>query len=89
MPTGLQQALDPVLQQIAEMTAKIEHYDRQIQQLGQAEYSESQALLKVHGVGHLTALTFVLTLGSKQRFTKSRCRLLPRSETATKSVRRP
>ena len=28
--------------------------------------------MKVHGVGHLTALTFVLTLGSKERFERSR-----------------
>ena len=40
----------------------------QIQQLGQTEYPETQALLNIHGVGHLTALTFVLTLGSKGRF---------------------
>ena len=31
----------------------------------QTEYPETQALLKVHGVGHITALTFVLTLGTK------------------------
>jgi Transposase len=43
-----------------------------IQQLGQIEYLETQALLKVHGVGHLTALTFVLTLSSKERFGRSR-----------------
>jgi transposase len=72
MPPGLAQALGPVLQQIAEMTIKIKQYDRQIQQLGQTEYPETQALLKVHGVGHLTALTFVLTLGSKERFGRSR-----------------
>jgi transposase len=72
MPPGLAQALGPVLQQIAEMTSKIKQYDRQIQQLGQTEYPETQALLKVHGVGHLTALTFVLTLGSKERFGRSR-----------------
>ena len=72
LPPGLAQALGPVLQQIAEMTIKIKQYDRQIQQLGQTEYPETQALLKVHGVGHLTALTFVLTLGSKERFGRSR-----------------
>jgi len=54
------------------MTVKIKQYDRQIQQLGQTEYPETHALLKVHGVGHLTALTFVLTLGSKERFGRSR-----------------
>jgi len=31
-----------------EMTIKIKQYDRQIQQLGQTEYPETQALLKVH-----------------------------------------
>ena len=71
-PSGLEQALGSVLQQIAEMTAKIKQYDWQIQQLGHTAYLETQALLKVHGVGYLTALTFVLTLGSKERFGRSR-----------------
>ncbi|MFY9939817.1 MAG: IS110 family transposase [Silvibacterium sp.] len=72
MPPGLAQALGPVLEQIAAMTIKIKLYDRQIRQLGQTSYPEIQALLKVPGVGDLTALTFVLTLGSKERFKQSR-----------------
>jgi transposase len=72
MPSGLAQALGPVLEQIAAMTIKIKLYDRQIQQLGQTDYPETQALRKVPGVGDLTALTFVLTLGSKERFKQSR-----------------
>jgi transposase len=46
--------------------------ERQILELTQTEYPETQALLKVQGVGHITALTFVLTLGNKQRFKLSR-----------------
>jgi transposase len=72
MPPGLAQALGPVLEQIAAMTIKIKQYDRQIQQLVQTDYPETQALRKVPGVGDLTALTFVLTLGSKERFKQSR-----------------
>ncbi len=72
MPSGLSQALGPVLEQIAAMTIKIKLYDRQIQQLGQTDYPETQALRKVPGVGDFTALTFVLTLGSKERFKQSR-----------------
>jgi transposase len=72
MPPGLAQALGPVLEQIAAMTIKIKLYDRQIRQLGQTNYPETQALLKVPGIGDLTALTFVLTLGSKERFKQSR-----------------
>jgi transposase len=40
-------ALGPVLEQIAAMTVKIKLCDRQIRQLGQTSYPETQALLKV------------------------------------------
>jgi transposase len=69
---GLVQALGPVLEQIAEMTKKIKHYDRLIQRLTDTEYPETQALIQVYGVGQLTALTYVLTLGSEERFQRSR-----------------
>jgi len=72
LPPGLVQALGPVLEQIAEMTVKIRAYDRAIKKLTETEYPETMALTKVYGVGHLTALTYVLTLGSKERFQRSR-----------------
>jgi transposase len=72
LPPGLAQALGPVLEQIAEMTKKIKHYDRLIKGLTETEYPETQALIQVYGVGQLTALTYVLTLGSKERFRRSR-----------------
>jgi len=64
LPPGLALALVPMLEQIAEMTV--------IKRLTEAEYPETQALIKVYGVGQLTALTYVLTLGSKERFQRSR-----------------
>src|SRR5437899_10260778 len=57
LPPGLAQALGPLLQQIVEMTVKIKEYDRAVKQLTETEYPETQALIKVYGVGHLTALT--------------------------------
>jgi transposase len=72
LPPGLAKALGPVLEQIAAMTVKIQQYDRAIKRLTETEYPETQALLKVYGVGQLTALTYVLTLGSKERFQRSR-----------------
>jgi transposase len=72
MPPELARAVAPVLEQMTQMTLKIKHYDRQILELTQTEYPETQALLKVQGVGHITALTFVLTLGNKQRLKRSR-----------------
>jgi transposase len=72
LPPGLTQALGPLLHQIADMTVKIKQYDREIQKLTETTYPETQALIKVYGVGHLTALTFVLTLGNRKRFQRSR-----------------
>jgi transposase len=72
LPRGLVQALGPVLEQIAEMTKKIKHYDRLIRRLTETEYPETQTLIQIYGVGQLTALTYVLTLGSKERFQRSR-----------------
>jgi transposase len=72
MPPGLKLALGPVLAQIAEITLKIKQYDREIQRMTQTEYAETQPMMTIHGVGHITALTFVLTLGDKTRFGRSR-----------------
>ncbi|MFC5861693.1 IS110 family transposase [Acidicapsa dinghuensis] len=72
MPPGLKLALGPILAQIAEMTLKIKQYDREIQRMTQTEYTETQSMMTIHGVGHITALTFVLTLGDKTRFHRSR-----------------
>src|ERR1700751_6372605 len=54
------------------MTVKIQQYDRTIKQLTETGYPETQALLQVYGAGQLTALTYVLTLGNKERFQRSR-----------------
>jgi transposase len=72
LPPGLAEALSPLLHQIADMTVKIKQYDRAIEELTKTAYPETQALIRVYGVGHLTALTFVLTLGKKERFQQSR-----------------
>jgi transposase len=68
------QAPGPVLEQIAEMTLNI----KAVRTIGRywnsrtSEYPETHALLKVRGVGYITVLTYVLPLGSKERFKRSR-----------------
>src|SRR5258708_26946061 len=54
--SGLSKALGPVLEQVAEMTLKIKQYDRQILELTQTEYAETQALLKVRSEEHTSEL---------------------------------
>ncbi len=62
----------PVLETIASLTAQIHAYNRQIEQLCQEQYPETQGLRAVGGVGPVTALAYVLTLGHPDRFRKSR-----------------
>lgn len=70
-PPGLVQALKPLLEQIADMTVKIKQYDRAIKELAETTYPETKVLISLNGVGRLTTLTFVLTLGNKERFQRS------------------
>jgi len=72
IPDILRPALDPLRKQIAILTAQIQAYERQIQQIADTQFPETRALQTVPGVGALTALSFVLTLEDPSRFRKSR-----------------
>jgi transposase len=72
IPTPLRPALEPLLETIASMTARIEEYDRQLESVADEIYPETKLLRQVHGVGTLTALAFVLTLEDPGRFQTSR-----------------
>ena len=75
LPPGLAETVDPVLEQIAAIKVKIKQYDRTIKRLTETEYSETEAMVQVYGVGQLTALTYVLTLGGKERLMRKRLSL--------------
>jgi transposase len=68
----LQQALAPLLAQVRSLTEQIEAYDRQIRQLAQERYPETERLIQIRGVGPLIALTYVLTVDDPTRFRRSR-----------------
>ena len=72
IPPELAPALMPVLETIASLTAQIHAYNRQIEQLCQEHYPETQGLRAVGGVGAVTSLAYVLTLDDPDRFRKSR-----------------
>jgi transposase len=71
-PHELRSALEPLLETIASLTARIHHYDRELDELAQERYPETKLLAQVQGVGTLTALSFVLTLEDPKRFEESR-----------------
>ena len=54
------------------MTQSIQEYDRELEVLAEESYPETKLLKRVHGIGTLTALTFVLTLEDPSRFGTSR-----------------
>lgn len=72
LPEPLRPALAPLVVQIGALSAAIRDYDRQIEELIEQRYPEAQGLRAVGGVGPITALTFVLTLGRAERFSRSR-----------------
>ena len=72
IPEALKPALEPILQTIGELTARIREYDRKLAALAQEFYPETKLLEQVQGVGPLTALAFVLIVEDPARFANGR-----------------
>jgi transposase len=72
VPKALEAALLPLLKVLEQIAAEIEGYDEAVEALAKTSYPETRWLQQVPGVGTLTALTFVLTVGAPQRFAHSR-----------------
>jgi transposase len=72
IPQFLEPSLGPILQTIAELTARIREYDRKLEAAAEELYPETRLLRQVQGVGPLTALAFVLTLEDPMRFVNGR-----------------
>src|SRR5580692_6697937 len=71
LPEFLRTALTGLLEQIDALSHAIAGYDRQIAELA-VKHPELERLESIPGVGRLTAMTFVLTLGRVERFAHSR-----------------
>lgn len=72
MPDVLREALMPMVEAIEALNRQITELERRIAWLCEDRYPETACLLAVSGVGPLTALAFVLTIESPDRFQKSR-----------------
>ncbi len=64
--------LSPLLQMIEQLSAFIQASDEAIEATPAAQYPETRYSNQVPGVGTLTALTFILTVGDPERFVHSR-----------------
>lgn len=72
VPEALLPAILPVLDAITELNDQIRGMERWIDELATTEYPETAVLTQVAGVGTLTALCYMLTLETPDRFRKSR-----------------
>ena len=72
IPAQLRPVLENLVSVVRALTEHIEAYDSAIEQLVEKKYPETERLTQVHGVGALTALTFLLTLENARRFQRSR-----------------
>lgn len=73
VPESLRPAVEPLLEVVAGLSAKIDALDKQIEAMIAERYPEAQRLKQqVKGVGPLIALTYVLTLEAPERFRRSR-----------------
>jgi len=65
-------ALEPIMKSIEDLTGRIRHYDKLIEQLCTEQYPHTAGLRAIGGVGPVTTLAYVLTLEESSRFAKSR-----------------
>jgi transposase len=73
IPEALKPALSGVLETLDGINEQLHYYECQIRHLCETKYQEAtKCLTQIHGVGPITALTFVLTIEDKDRFEKSR-----------------
>ena len=67
LPQNLHAAMGGLLEQIDALGVKIKEYDQRIGEIA-ARHAEVKPLASVPGVGTLTALSYLLTLGRRKRF---------------------
>ena len=67
LPVELRKALRPLVAQIARMDAEVKRYDKQLEAMLK-EFDGCKEVSQIKGVGPVTSLTFVLTVGAPDRF---------------------
>jgi transposase len=64
--------VEPSLEVLDSMTAQIRRLEKSIETLACEKYPETEFLTQIAGVGTLTSLTFILTIGDPERFQRRR-----------------
>lgn len=72
MPANLAHVYQPALELVRELTQRISAFDKAIENLAATSYPQAARCTQVPGVGTLTGLAFLLTVGDPGRFKRSR-----------------
>lgn len=64
--------VEPLLQSVDFISSQIKTLDKQLEEIARTRYPDTERLQQLPGVGPLTALCFVLTLESPERFAHAR-----------------
>jgi transposase len=71
VPEALKSALGPLYEVLGEIAKQIREHNRSLERIAK-KHPDVRVLEQVSGLGTLTAVTFILTLGDKNRFASSR-----------------
>ena len=69
---GILALIEPSLFVLDAMTSQIRELEKAIEEMAVKDYPQTQLLQGITGVGTITSLTFVLTIGDPKRFTRTR-----------------
>lgn len=72
LASEVREALEPILVTIDHLTAQIRHCTSIIEKAADDTQMQAHRLTQIRGVGALTAVAFVATIGRRERFAKSR-----------------
>jgi len=72
IPNDMRISINPILKSIEKMTEQIKRLEKSLKKLAEKKYPETIKLQQINGVGPITAMAFVLTIESPDRFLKSR-----------------
>jgi len=69
---GILKRIEPSLKALDSLSLEIKNLDKAIADLAAESYPETEFLTQITGVGVITSLTFVLTIGDPERFRRPR-----------------
>lgn len=72
VPEGLRSAVAPLFESLRGLNTQVDVYDVQLETLATMAFPETEYIRQIHGVGPVTSLALVLSIGDPERFDDAR-----------------